>query len=150
MRHIILILLMAVCSAGVSAQESFIDKFAGTKGISSVYISKDLLGMMSGKSSGDYDFGVVSYKLTNIQILNSENRKAAKTLREGCLQIIRNNKYKKLMDVTGDGEHSGIYMKTLLKDFRQYVLLNVGDEEVSVVVLTGSLTLQDIKKVIDN
>lgn len=149
MKHIILLLLMTVCTAGISAQESLIDRFGGIKGVESVYISKALLGMLPDVEAGEHNFSAIANKLDEIQIINSTDRKAAKALRSACLQFVNSGKYEKLMNVTGDGEHSGIYMKSYPNNKRQYVMLAVSDREVSVIVLTGSLTLHDIEKVID-
>ncbi len=150
MRHLILLIFVAVCTVSAPAQESFIDKLGNIKGVSSVYVTKSLLSMMPDAAGSGQNFGAVADKLDDIQILNSESRQAAKALREGCLQIIRNGKYKKLMNVNDSGEQSGIYMKTYSKNKHRYVMLTVESEEVNVIVFTGNLTLNDIKKVIGN
>ena len=51
------------------------------------------------------------------------------------------------MNVNDNGEQSGIYMKNFPGGTSQYVLLTVEKNETSVIVLTGKLTLQDIKNV---
>lgn len=150
MRHLILLIFVAFCTVSAPAQESFIDKFGNIKGVSSVYVTKLLLSMMPDVADSGQNFSAVADKLDDIQILNAENSQAAKALCDGCLRIIRNGKYKKLMDVSDAGEQSGIYMKTYSANKNQFVMLTVGAADASVVVLTGNLTLQDLKKVIEN
>lgn len=53
------------------------------------------------------------------------------------------------MDVNGEGESTGIYIKEFSGGKKQYILLNTDSEDTSVIVLTGQLTLQDIKNVMD-
>ena len=48
----------------------------------------------------------------------------------------------------GAGISTGIYMKEFAGGKKQYVMISAGKSETSVIVLTGRLTLQDIKNVI--
>ena len=147
MKKLILTFAIALFALAVTAQESFTDRFGGMKGVTSVYISKSLLGMMPDMKSNGKNFGAVAGKLDNMQILNTETPKAARTLKEECGKIIRNGKYVSLMNINDDGEHTGIYMKEFVNGKKQYVMLSVDKDETSVIVLTGKLTLQDIKNV---
>lgn len=147
MKHLIVLLMMIMCAADMTAQESFTDKLGTGKGVTSVFISKTMLSMMPDMKSNGKDFGAVASKLDNIQILNSENAAAAAKLKKGCLQIISKNNYNYLMNVSEGSEKSGIYMKEFGRGTNQFVLLTTDKSEVSIIVLTGKLTLKDIRKV---
>lgn len=150
MKKLLSILTAAIFfTANLAAQETFTKKFGNVKGITSVYVSKALLGMMPDMKSDGMDFSAVASKLDNIQILNSETKSASNTLKKECRQIIAKENYTKLMDVNGEGESTGIYMKEFSGGKKQYILLNTDSEDTSVIVLTGQLTLQDIKNVMD-
>lgn len=149
MKKLISTLVAAVLvTASLAAQESFTKKFGNIKGVTSVYVSKALLGMMPDMKSNGMNFAAVASKLDNIQILNTETKAAANALKDGCRQLIAKGKYESLMNVSDGGEHTGIYMKEYARGKRQYVMLNTDKDETSVIVLTGDLTLQDIKNVI--
>lgn len=148
MKQLILSLAMALCAVCASAQVSFIDKLGKANGISSVYVSKALLGMMRGMKSNGMNFSPIAGKLDNIQILSSETRSGAKALKNGCRKIIADGRYEYLMNVNDSGEQSGIYMKNFPGGTAQYVLLTMEKDETNVIVLTGKLTLQDIKNVV--
>ncbi len=135
-------------TASLAAQESFTTKFGSIKGVTSVYVSKALLSMMPDMKSNGMNFAAVASKLDNIQILNTETKAAANALNKGCRQIIVKEKYENLMNVSDGGEHTGIYMKEYARGKKQYIMLNIDEDETSVIVLTGDLTLQDIKNVI--
>ena len=139
---------MALCAVCAAAQESFIGKLGKADGVTSVYVSKTLLGMMPDMKSGGMNFGAVASKLDNIQILTSETKSGARKLKNGCRQIIADGRYEYLMNVNDNGEHTGIYMKEFAGGKKQYVMISAGKSETSVIVLTGRLTLQDIKNVI--
>ena len=150
MKKLLSIIVAAMFFAvGIAAQETFTKKFGNVKGITSVYVSKALLGMMPNVKSNGMNLSAVASKLDNIQILNSETKAAANTLKKECRQIITKGNYTKLMDVNGKGESTGIYMKEFQGGKKQYILLNTDSEDTSVIVLTGQLTLQDIKNVME-
>ena len=130
---------------GAPAQESFKNKFNNVKGITSVFISNALLGM--DVSCAGFNLGPMAKKLDNIQIFNSETKAAANTLKKGCLNIIAKEKYESLMNVNEADEHNSIYMKKFAGGLNQYVLLNVEKDETRVIVLTGKLTVDDIRKI---
>ena len=149
MKKLLSILTAAILfTANLAAQETFTKKFGNVKGITSVYVSKALLGMMPDMKTNGMNFAAVASKLDNIQILNTETKAAANALKDGCRQLIAKGKYESLMNVSDGGEHTGIYMKEYARGKRQYVMLNTDKDETSVIVLTGDLTLQDIKNVI--
>lgn len=145
MKKLILLLLTALMTLGAPAQESFKNKFNNVKGITSVFISKALLGMDT--NCAGFNIGPVAKKLDNIQIFNSETKAAANTLKKGCLNIIAKEKYESLMNVNEADEHNSIYMKQFAGGMNQYVLLNVEEDETRVIVLTGKLTVDDIRKI---
>lgn len=148
MKKIIILLIMAIYVANLSAQESFTNKFGNIKGVTSVYISKSLLNMMPDIKSDDMNLGCVANKLDNIQILNSETKKAAALLSNGCRQIISKENYENLMNINENGEHTGIYMKNFSGGKTQYIMLSTEKDETNIIVLTGRLTINDIKNVI--
>lgn len=148
MKKVIILLMMAICVANLSAQESFNNKFGNIKGVTSVYISKSLLNMMPDIKSDGMNLGCVANKLDNIQILNSETKKAAALLSNGCRQIISKENYENLMNINENGEHTGIYMKNFPGGKTQYIMLSTEKDETNIIVLTGRLTINDIKNVI--
>ena len=145
MKKLILLLLTALMTLGAPAQESFKNKFNNVKGITSVFISNALLGM--DVSCAGFNLGPMAKKLDNIQIFNSETKAAANMLKKGCLNIIAKEKYESLMNVNEADEHNSIYMKQFAGGRNQYVLLNVEEDETSVIVLTDKLTVDDIRKI---
>lgn len=149
MKRLTLSLIAAtLLTLGIAAQEMFTSKFGNVKDVTSVFISKSLLNMMPDVKSNGMDFASVASKLDNIQILDSETAAAANTLKDGCRRIIDKEGYENLMNVNDNGEHTGIYMKEFAGGKKQYVMISAGKSETSVIVLTGRLTLQDIKNVI--
>lgn len=85
MKKLLSILAAAILfTANLAAQETFTKKFGNVKGITSVYVSKALLSMMPDMKSNGMDFSAVASKLDNIQILNSETKSAANTLKKNA------------------------------------------------------------------
>ena len=72
MKRIKIILLLFLCSMFTYAQNSFYNKFANMDGVSSVYISKAMLNMVSGIGGADVDIAKIAPKLDNIMVIKSE------------------------------------------------------------------------------
>lgn len=147
MKHLIILLMMLMPVTAVSAQDSFFKKLGSTKGVSSVYISKSMLAMMPDIKAGDKDMSKVTKKLDYMQILNSETPQGAATLKQECLKIMKQGGYETLMNVSDKGEKAYIYVKELSHGKRQFVMLNIEKSETTVFVMTGKVTLKEIKDV---
>ena len=83
-RIYILAILTTVFSLFAQAQQSFFDKYAEMEGVTSVYISKSMLGLMPNADStvNGIHIGNIASRLDNIQILSCEEANVASKLRK--------------------------------------------------------------------
>lgn len=147
MKRIIIMLLMLLPATGIYAQEAFAKKIGSIKNVSAISISKTMLSLMPNIKTGNNNLGNVARKLDRLEILDSEDRRAAALLKQRCLQVIQKEGFETLMTIDENGEQSDIYMKESGKGKNQYVLISTGKSETSVIVLTGNVTLKEIKNV---
>ncbi len=149
-RTYIITLLLSLCSLVGYAQDSLFDKFSDMEGVSSVYISKTLLSMMPDVEADGIDIGKIANKLESIQILSCEKPALIDQLRKETAFISPKNGYEELMRVKEDGELTTIYLKKLKSDLKEFVLrIDEKDDEFTLIVITGSLTAEEIKGIID-
>lgn len=146
-RAIILSIIVLLASAGLHAQESFFEKFADRKGVTSVYISKKMFSMMKNFDSGDIDLAHVADKINGLQILSCDNKSVADELRKETAHIRRDNGYEELMRVREEDERITIYVKEGKKE-NEYVLLVDESDEFTIILLSGKLTLEELQGVI--
>ena len=84
-------------SIPASAQKAFFDKYEDTNGVTTIYISKTMLGMIPNVKAGKRDIGKIASKLDYIRILSCEKPSlfskllddARKTYRSGNYETIR-------------------------------------------------------------
>ena len=148
-RTYIITLLLSLCSLFTThAQDSLFDQFADQEGVSSVYISKAMLSLMPDMKADGVDIGGIASKLDNIRILSCENPDLLPKLKKETAFINPKNGYEELMRINDAGEKTTIYLKQDKSDKKEFVLLSNEKNEFNLIVITGSLTLEEIQGII--
>lgn len=148
MKRYLLTLVLALATIGQAmAQKTFIDRFGDMDGVSSVYISKTMIRLLPKLEVNNKDLKRIANKIDGIQILNADDPEPARKLKEGALDIIRKQKYESLMEMKEDGQRTTIYLSDLGKGRSAFVLLSTDGDETSLIVITGTLSVEDIKSI---
>lgn len=148
-RTYIITLLFCLCSLVTYAQDSFFDKFADMDEVTSVYISKSMLSLMPDMKAEGVNIGGVASKLDNIQILSCENPAVIAKLKKELQYISPKNGYEELMRVNSEGEKTTIYLKQKKNEKKEFVLINSEEDEFTVIVITGDLSLEEMKGIVN-
>ena len=144
----ICVLALAMMSLQANAQVKEFEKYADTKNVTYVFISKYML-RLAGKASAPTVPGVntqsIMNKLTGIQIITSEEKTAAARLKTDTQNFVKAGKYELLMQVDDDDEKVRIYHR---EGKMQSAVIMLSDDagEVSVIVFSGTFTLEDVMK----
>ena len=145
---IILCVAMLVVSVTANAQVKEFEKYADTKNVTYVYISKFMLRMVDASSAPSVP-GVntesLMKKLNGIQIISSENKNAIARLKADTQSFVKQGKYELLMQVDDDGDKVRIYHKEG-KQQSAVVMMADEDGEFAVIVFSGTFTLDDVQK----
>ena len=153
---VILISLLLFGSTIAQAQTDPFEKLMDMKGVTTVYISKAMLGMMSGadvKNMSVVD-GVnieeVVKKLTSITVLTSESQDAIKAIQKLGADIKNSKAYEQLMFAKSDDTKATIYAKVANGEESEMVILvndSSSKQSTTMIRLTGTMTLADIQKI---
>ena len=139
---------MVVGSLQANAQVKAFEKYADTKNVTYVYISKFMLRMVDASSApsvpGENTESLMK-KLNGIQIISSENKNAIARLKADAQSIVKQGKYELLMQVDDDGDKVRIYHHEG-KQQSAVVMMVEEDDEYSVIVFSGTFTLDDVQK----
>ena len=121
------------------------ERLGQIKGITSVYVSKAMMGMAGGMG-GKIPKSMVG-KLDKINIFSTEDSGKSKELRSVAETFMKVNNYEVMMEVNDEGDdYMCIRMKELRKDCREFVLLTESDGgDVSVIILTGNISEKDLE-----
>ena len=148
---IIKVLLCIVVALGcltANAQVKAFEKYADTKNVTYVFISKYMLSM-AGKNAAPsvpgIDTKTLAGKLTGIQIITSEDHAAQKKLKSDVKSIMAKDKYELLMQMNEDDNKVNIFHH-VDKQQSAVIMLVEGDDETSVTVFSGKFTLDDVTK----
>lgn len=146
--RILLVVAMVVASLQANAQVKAFEKYADTKNVTYVYISKYMLSM-AGKNAApsvpNVNMKSLTSKLTGIQLINSDEKAARTKLKNDVSSIITRDKYTLLMQVKEDGDKVDIYYHVDKRN-SAVVMLVEEDDEVNVIVFSGTFTLDDVMK----
>ena len=144
--RIILCVAMMMLNLQANAQVKEFEKYADTKNVTYVFISKYMLRMV-GKASYPSVPGVntqsIMNKLNGIQIISSEEEAATARLKTETQSISKQGKYELLMQVDENDEKVRIYHREG-KQQSAVVMMADEDGEFSVIVFSGTFTLEDV------
>ena len=141
-------IVVALCSLNANAQVKAFEKYADTKNVTYVYISKYMLGM-AGKNATPsvpgVDIKTLACKLTGIQIVSTENKAAQAKLKNDAKSIMAKDKYELLMQMKEDDSKVNIYHH-IAKQQSAVVMQVENDEELTLMIFSGKFTLEDVMK----
>ena len=140
--------VMALICLTASAQVKAFEKYADTKNVTYVYISKYMLGM-AGKNATPsvpgVDIKTLAGKLTGIQIVSTENKAAQAKLKNDAKSIMAKDKYELLMQMKEDDSKVNIYHH-IAKQQSAVVMQVEDNEELTLMIFSGKFTLEDVMK----
>ena len=147
MKKYILLFLVALTVQTTMAQKALFDKYESSKGVETVFISKAMLSFAGSIGGIDKDIARVANKLDEVRILSCEKPAKARAIVSEA-RAIYSKGYTELMRLNDDGEKVTIYQKPVGKK-HEYVLLSVEKDEVDIINLVGTLTLEELKRIAD-
>lgn len=145
-----IMICVAMLMSGIqaNAQVKEFEKYADAKNVTYVYVSKFML-QMAGKAAAPSLPGMntksLMGKLTGIQIITSEDKSAATRLKNDTQAIVKQGKYELLMQVDEDEQKVRIYHREGKKQ-SAVVMLTDEEDEVAVIVFSGTFSLDDVMK----
>ena len=145
--HIFFLVTALVTFTQVSAQKAIFDKYEDTNGVTTIYISKTMLGMIPNVKAGKHDIGNIAAKLDYIRILSCEKPSLLATIREDARKIYRSENYEAIMKMNDADEKVTIYQRTRKEGKNEFVLLTEEKDEVAIINVMGAITLKDIKDI---
>lgn len=149
-KTISILLLMLMVSMVASAQDSFAKQFKGKDGFACVTIGKAAMKMMSQKGklgregfSGKILMGNFADKVDRLEIVAASTPKAAEKLSKECKKWIEKDNFESILDVDEEGNQASIYFRS--GDAQNIFMLLAQDKETSVIIIYGTMTLDDIQ-----
>ena len=150
-KTISILILMLMVSMAANAQEPFAKQFKGKEGFACVTIGKAAMKMMSSRGKlgregfgGKLHIGNFADKIDRLEIVAASTPEASYELLAACHKFIESDDFESIIDVDEGGQQASIYAKTG-KDSKNIFLLLAQDKETSVIIIYGSMTLEDLQ-----
>ena len=154
MKKILFTIVFIFAVTIISAQKNPFDKFTDMDGVTSVYISKNMMSLFPKDSNqyGGVDVGNFVDKLSSILILTTENQKVGKEMLSLANSRIKDSNYELLMRVkSDDGELVNFFMKGKPDNIQELIMIVDGNDEESVIMqFLGNFKLQDVQEMTRN
>ena len=126
-------------------------QFKGKEGFACVTIGKAAMKMMSSRGKlgregfgGKLHIGNFADKIDRLEIVAASTPEASYELLAACHKFIESDDFESIIDVDEGGQQASIYAKTG-KDSKNIFLLLAQDKETSVIIIYGSMTLEDLQ-----
>ncbi len=139
-----------ITAVAASAQTPFFKKCEDAKGITTVLVTKAML-KMAGKMGGNAQMdsfakSLVGEKLDCVEVITSDNAEGFKFLSKQIKMFDKKNGYNMLMKVNDDGDDVKILSSDLGDGKSRYVVIAAEPSEMSVIIMEGTLTLEDVTR----
>lgn len=146
MKRIILTLCLAtVACLTAFAQKALFEKYSDTDGVTTVYISRNMMRMMGNVRAGDKDISKIASRLDYLQILSCERPSLIPSIKKTAQSIFNQQKFTVIMQVNEGGEHTTIYGRNYPNGKKEFALLAIERNEITIINLLGNISLQDIQ-----
>lgn len=147
-RILLIAILLAIGLGNSQAQDNVFERLSKQKGITTVFISKSLLGMMPNMTTGGVNVKGLAGKLEQLEIYTSEgNKNASKLMKDEITALIKNKKYETLMTVKEGDENVNFYAYKEKDKFKDLIMFIEEEGESSIIRIIGNFTAEDIKGV---
>ena len=145
-KTIFILILMLTVGMTANAQDSFAKQFKGKEGFACVTIGKAAMKMMPAQSKNNLKIGSIADKVDRLEIVSASTPQAAEKLSKECKKWIEKDNFESVVDVDEQGNQASIFFKN---DGGKNVFLLLANEKetTSVIIIYGTMTLDDIQGV---
>ena len=141
------VLCALISATAIHAQVADLEKYADTKNVTYVYISKLMLRMAGNKSDisvPGVEMQRMLEKMDGIQIVMSKSEKTAQQLNADVRSLVKRDNYEPIMQVDDDGGKVNIYYHQSKKQSTVVMLTTQPVGMLSVFAFTGKFDLEDV------
>jgi len=143
---IIILVFPLIANSQNSELTSYIEKYSGKEGYTSVYITKymfEIFAKINSENEQD-EFTEIVKNLESINILVDETENS--TLATDVVNSLKSNLYKELMTVKESDETVNIYIKEADNVISELILVVTESTETVVLSIAGIIDLKNIAK----
>ncbi len=153
MKKLVLFTVMTAIAVFSYGQSQFYKKYSAYEGMTKVYVSPSMFSLIDDGDeiniTGDVNISRIIKNLSGLYILSTENPKYVTEMRNDFEKLIKAGTFETLMEMEDGNEKCVIYVsknKDIVTDM--YICAMEGSE-FNIIYLTGEITKEDIKGLVD-
>ena len=155
MKKIIIFIALAVITVKSNSQspvDRFFDRYSGTEGFTTVYITKYMFDMFRDieNTEGDKEMEEVIGKLNSIKILATDddpNTKTSINLYDEVLKTLPKSEYKELMVIKEQNENVIFLIREKDNKVTELLLLVGSPDESVIISIQGDIDMKNISRI---
>ena len=141
------LLTISLLSAQAQSSDMF-QRLSAHQDVTSVYVSRVLLGMMSNLNlnTGGIDVRRLSGRLEQIEVYNTNgNAEANRIIREGVANLVNSGTYEVLMRMRDGNNNIVFYARKEGNYFRDLIMHTQQSNDYVLIRIMGTFTAEDIQ-----
>lgn len=153
MKKILIALIVSITATATFAQSEIFELCERLDGVTTVYISKAML-QFAGVSNLDCEnvnISELASKLESVEIINAEGAKSKRVKEYANAYLFSDSKkYESLMRIKDKEETVNMYLRKHPKQGSEFIIFVEEPKETSIIILTGSMTMEEVVKAVKN
>jgi hypothetical protein len=148
MKKVVFTLLLLATVFAASAQNRNLERLAGEEGISYVYVSKAMLGLIAGQGSNANVNGVdvsgLADKLNSLQVVSADKPEAIRRVRNAA-EVMPKAHMEVLMQVVESGSRTEFFTLKQGELITDLLMLSDSGDSYTLLLIQGRFTSRDIQ-----
>jgi hypothetical protein len=149
---ILVMMVLMACSLKAQTVDRLIEKYSTNKNFEYVSISKGLFNLTQwlGGSNIDKDTKEVLARIKSMKILTlntTTNSEIKRNFQNELEHLLKRSNYEQMMVTRNKSDQSTVYGYTDAKGVAQLLIIAKSDNEMSLIVMKGNLTHEDLEKI---
>lgn len=140
-----LILLVITTMAGMAQVQSLFEKYSGKSGVTTVYVSPQMLKMLSTIPVNGHN--VKTSDIESVRVLTTSNSDIINQINAELKAIAKKEGYEIMVSANEGSEKTDIYSKTLSNGSSNFIVANFNSSELNLVFVAGVKSLESLMNI---
>lgn len=152
MKHTLLSIAFIFISVLSTSARDLVEECEDIKDVSTVSINQAMLKLVSfpDKGSNPIDLDAISSRLDKVQIISADETAPSAAVKNIVKNYLNGKpRFERTMKMKDGDESVQMYMRTLPDNKNEFVILVEDTPDITVVVLSGSITMDELANVTD-
>lgn len=152
MKRILFSILPVVLCLSTLTAKNLVEMCDNIPGINTVTINQSMMKLVEfpSNTTKPVDLDALSDRLDLVQIINAEDRMKVREVKEQLTKYMSDGtSFQVMMKMKDDDENLTMYQRPIAGDRNEFIVVAEEYNEITIVLLTGTLTISDLANLTD-